>query len=658
MYTVSIDIGSTFTHGIFIHRGEIIEVKVDATPHDIAGCLFECLNQGASKLGFESLDKFMGEISIIRWCSSIAANILAEKTGPKLGLIVEKGYSTNLYGSDENQAIGTIIHAGDILEISETPTEEDALILVKQLLEKGVRKIVISLKGAYKDRSTEEKVKQWIEDQYPDHYLGSVPVVVGSDSCRHSNDETRTNYSLIDAYLHEPLAASLFNIEDQLVHDYEFRGDLLVGLNNGGSCRVGKVKPMDTVESGSIMGIFGSAHFAEKYELKKVCTVDIGGTTTKLGVIHDYGPVRLERTELFGLPLDIQSILLRSLFLGGNTVVKVDRKLSGLKIGPESTGGYPGPACYDLGGTEPTVTDALLLLGLIGDNKFLEGERILSSERAAEAIHATITRPLKLGDAREAARLIVDSMLDLLCQELVHTLPNIHQQPVSEYVLFAFGGNGAPVACMLAEKLGIKIVKVFRFGSVFSALGSSMGDVIHVYEEFLENKLSEVRPKEFRNIVASMMHSAEIDLKGECFDSRKAIYTLDVDILDAAIFKTVTVSVGYEDSDLEKAWKRIVQEHGRARVKTIRLKSIFEISKYEPVVSPYQDVSVPYGSKTSSRFAFFHEVPVFLYSNLRNGNRISGPAVVEGGYTTCYIPEGWFWETDEYLNGTVKRVGG
>jgi len=659
VYTIDIDIGGTLTDGVFSDGADITEVKVDTTPHDITVCLFECLNQGALKLGFDSLKELMKETSVIRWSSTVTTNVLAERTGPKMGLIVTKGHGKNLYGFNGSPVIDTIIDADSILEIGEEFTEEEALLLLKALLEKGVRRVVISLKGAYNDRLKEEAIKQWVEDQYPDHYLGAVPVIVGGDICRHPKDETRTNYALINAYTHGPLAVSLFKAEDQLIYDNEFRGNLLVGLNREGSCRIAKAKAMDTVESGPVIGIFGSARFAKEYMLEKVCTLDIGGTTTKFGIIHDSKPVNLERTEFFGIPLDIPSVLLRSVSIGGGTVVKADKKLNGLKIGPESTGGYPGPACYDLGGKEATITDSLLILGIINPDNFLGGERMLNLTKAVEAIEANVSKPLNLGSAKEAAKLIFDKSLDQLTQGFVHTFQEINNEPDTDYVLFAFGGNGALFACLLAERLGINTVKVFRFGSVFSALGSSMSDVTHVYEEFLEKKLTDIKPEELRNTLMLMIRSAEMDLKGERFDPSKASYTLEVDVLEGGnTFKTFSLPTGPGSPEIEKAWEKILQEYGDVRAKALRLKSIFSISKYQPISFPQDGEIIANNAKKGERTVFSTGVPVLEYKILKNGNIINGPAVVEGDNTTYYIPEGWLWETDEYLNATIKRHGG
>ena len=264
-------------------------------------------------------------------------------------------------------------------------------------------------------------MKEWIEDQYPDHYLGAVPVVVGSEICKHPDDDTRTHYALVNSYTHGPLAASLFKAEDQIKYEYGFKGNLLVGLNRGGTCQISKAKAIDTVESGPVLGIFGSARLSRYYGLTKVCSLDIGGTTTKFGIIHNFDPVYSPKTEFFDIPFDIPSVLLRSVSVGGGTIVKGNPKMGGLIIGPESAGGYPGPACYDFGGMEATITDALLILGFINPDNFLSGKRRLKRENAEKAIEENVAKPLGITNVTKAAKLILESALDSLAISVSYT---------------------------------------------------------------------------------------------------------------------------------------------------------------------------------------------------------------------------------------------
>ncbi len=651
MYTIDIDVGGTLTDGIFSDGIEITEVKVDTTPHDLTVCLVECLSEGAQRLGFQGITELMKRTKVLRWSSTVTTNVLAERKGPKLGLMVTEGNKLNLYRTEVSPAIGSIIDDTNIIELKEEPTEDEVLLSLKQLLEKGVRRVVLSLRGG----KNEQAIKQWIEDQYPDHYLGAVPVVAGGEICNHPDDATRTHYALVNSYTHGPLAVSLFKAEDQIKYEYGFKGNLLVGLNRGGTCQISKAKAIDTVESGPVLGIFGSARYSRNYGFKKVCSLDIGGTTTKFGIIHSFEPVYSPKTEFFEIPFDIPSVLLRSVSIGGGTIIRGNPETGSLDIGPESAGGYPGPACYDLGGSEATITDALLILGFINPDNFLSGKRQLRIENAEKAVKDNVSAVLGIKTLTETAKLILEKSLDFLAMGFRDAFKEIGESSLNDYTLFAFGGNGGLFGALLAERLGVNHVKVFRFGSVFSALASSMTDVGHVYEKFIEAEVSSIDPdKEFRS-VEMMMAEANQDLKGEGFEPTHAIYTIEMDIIVGGD-SLKTVSSAKTDSEaLEKLLHEIQTEYGDVWVKTLRLRSTYEITKYEPAQFPRSSEAPLKEAISGKRSIFSTECGVFTYDLLKHGNTIDGPALVEGGNTTYYVPEGWVWETDKYHNASIRK---
>src|SRR3982074_721809 len=201
-FTVDVDIGGTLTDGLFSDGRRAEMVKVDTTPHDFTVCFFECLNEGARRFGHEDLARFLQEVAVIRWSSTIATNVIAERKGPKLGLLVSRPPVENLYGSGPSPAIGYLV-APQHGEVVGTPVDRaDILRAARQLLERGARRICVSLAGAHLNPRDERLAKTWIEEQYPDHYLGSVPVLLGSDMLHHPDDQTRTHLALINAYVH------------------------------------------------------------------------------------------------------------------------------------------------------------------------------------------------------------------------------------------------------------------------------------------------------------------------------------------------------------------------------------------------------------------------------------------------------------------------
>src|SRR5438105_2460384 len=193
---------------------------------------------------------------------------------------------------------------------------------------------------------------------------------MGSEMAQVHDDATRTHCSLINAYTHTRLASALFQAEDMLKYDEGWDGPLLVGHINGGVARVGKTKALDTIESGPVFGTYASAYLARRYALSDVVCLDVGGTTAKASIVLGGEPLFTRDGDIFGIPVHAPLPLLRSAVLGGGSVA---RPAAGgtVRLGPDSMGAAPGPACYGLGGDQATVTDAFLLLGWLDPARFL-----------------------------------------------------------------------------------------------------------------------------------------------------------------------------------------------------------------------------------------------------------------------------------------------
>ncbi len=291
MYSIDIDVGGTLTDGIFSDGSRLVCAKVDTTAHDLTVCLFDCLTQGATQLGFADLTSFLEQVELLRWSTTITSNVLAEGRGPKIGLMVTKGHEKDLYGSQKvSPVLNKVVSECNVTGM-ESAGGAEILGAVRSLLENGVRRICISLKGALQNPEQELRIKRVIEEQYPDHFLGSVPVLAGSDICKNTDDMTRTYYALINAYTHSALAATLFKAEDELRYSQGYLRAFLVSHINGGVAGVSKTRAIDTMESGPILGIYGTSYLAKVYGVQHVIALDVGGTTAKVGVIQNGEPV-------------------------------------------------------------------------------------------------------------------------------------------------------------------------------------------------------------------------------------------------------------------------------------------------------------------------------------------------------------------------------
>lgn len=663
MYTVDIDIGGTLTDGLIYDGSNALAVKVDTTPHDFTVCFMDCLHKSAEKAGFENLSDFLAEVEVLRWSSTITTNVLAEKKGPKLGLLVAKGQEANFYGREQSATLGEIIDPENVIGLENDSTDEELLGVVKKLLENGVRRICISLNGALFDDSRERRIKKIIQDQYLDHYVGAVPVLTGSELIKHPDDQTRTHMALINAYIHGPLAVTLFKAEDEVKDKYAYERPLLIGNVAGGVARISKTRAADTLESGPIFGIHGSAYYARKYGLENVVSLDVGGTTSKVGVIKSGRPLLSENNDILGIPVKTPAILLRSNSIGGGSIARVGKGKK-LTLGPESMGAYPGPACYDMGGEEPTLTDAFVVLGLVNPEFFLQGQRNLDVGKAIRVITDKTASPLGIS-VKDAAEAIVDVAAREIAAKVSETLGEAGVDGVKQFGMFAFGGNGALLANPVAAKLGIKNVWLFNLGPVFSTLGSSVSDITHRYEHAFFIPIQKGLEPNVLSAVKDMLEEGKRDLRGEGFDFNEGTFVLEVELEQAGSKNNFEIALETADTtkQLEKliAWWQSNLADSVGLLRFIRLTTQYAMAKYEPQMAEEAGTAVHECVK-DQRMLFWDQqeitATIYDWEKLTYGNEVEGPAVIEGSLTTYFVQPGWILKVDQFHNGLLYQKEG
>jgi N-methylhydantoinase A/oxoprolinase/acetone carboxylase beta subunit len=660
MFTVDIDTGGTMTDALVSDGKALQAFKVDTTPHDYTVSFRECLSEAARHFGFPSVSKFLDEVKLIRWSSTITSNVLGERRGAKVGLLVSKGHEHGLYGKGTSPVVDELVAEENVIGLPPQSTAQDVLAAVKRLLEDGVRRICISLQGTFPDSQAETEVKRIIERQYPDHYLGAVPVVLGSEMAQTPHDTTRTHYSLINSYVHSQLAASLFNAEDILKYEERWDGPLLIGHTNGGVARIGKTKAVDTIESGPVFGTFGGAYFARAYGNKNALCFDVGGTTTKASVIREGEPLFQRKGDLVAIPVESSLAVLRSAVLGGGSIARPDKD-GEVSLGPESMGASPGPACYGLGGAEATLTDALLVLGLLDPAAFLGGRRMLNVERAKQAIEAKLATPLGVSVER-AAELVRDEAVSVMADLVESTLSEAGLD-ASAVSLFAYGGNGPLFGALVAERLGTPDVVVFWLSPVFSAFGSAISDVVHVYERGINADLADPgADARVDEAVQAMRAVAARDLNAEGFSLDRSRTVLEADLTDgkSAVVTVRTSGNGHDLSAaaLSKAAQQQPGAKGRRPdtvVQAIRLKTTYPIGAYElPRSAKTTAEPKSSGSRKVVLSGNAVDTQICLWRDLPVGSSIAGPAVVSAETLTCLVPPHWTLTIDEYGNGRLR----
>lgn len=632
MFNIDIDTGGTMTDGLVSGSGQVLSLKVETTPHDVTIAFVDILEAARAALDFPDLRSLLAEVEVIRWSSTITSNVLAQRVGPKLGLLVSAGHEEDLYDASAAETVlGSIIAPEDITGIPDDADEASVRQAIKSLLDRGIRRINVSLEGAFPDPSAEQRIVEMITSEYPDHFLGSIPALAGSDVVLRPYDETRTIASLINAYVHPALATTLYRAEEIVRDQHGWTGNVLIGHINGGVARIGKTKAFDTIESGPLFGTHACATAASAHGEDKVIAIDVGGTTAKVSAVVDGAVATKESGDFFDIPLRLDLPVLRSIALGGGSVAKgVDGKVV---LGPESMGAAPGPACYGLGGRKATITDAFVAAGFVSPTAFLGGKRTLDVDRARAALEKHVGAELGVG-AEQAAQAVLTQAWDDVAQLARETAEEVGWDP-SECAVYAYGGNGPLFVTEVADRLGARSARFFRYGSVYSAYGSAISDVVHVYESAI------VAEADLDDVGEELLGLAHRDLRGEGFDPANATF-----VWEPRNASGTGRAEGGKPSDGLKGVE------GRPRLLT--LTASHPLPRLQQPEVEGSDTGVagtrpsPYGP--DGTLDIFEEAAVV-------DQHLEGPLLVDGGSYTWLVTDGWSLSTDSRGDAALTRKG-
>ncbi len=677
-FTVDIDTGGTFTDGFFTGDGQMMKVKVDTTPHDLTECFGNCIAEGAKSFSMSAAE-MLRNTEVVRFSSTIGSNTMITRSGPKVGLIVTKGYEDTIYGKekDKNPLFDFILSPPMVIGVDEeidargklvkAPDEEEARAAVKELLQHGARVIVVSLSRATMNNANERRVREIITDVYPSHYLGAVPILLSTEVSASPSDALRTNTAVVNAYLHRDMVRFLYKAKEQLMK-MGYRKPLLVVHSGGGAARVAKTVAVQTWGSGPAGGLAGAVFMSRLYGVKNAVTMDVGGTSTDIGLVvgggynFDYEPV------IEGVRLSLPIIELVSIEGGGGSIIRPRLDSKAVQVGPESAGALPGPAAYDLGGTEPTVTDACIVLGYIDPDYFLGGRKKLNQENARQVIDKKVAGPLGL--SMEQASLMIVKETALLSADTLKEIMSRRGVQAKDCVLFAFGGAGGIFCYGVASQLGIAQIYSFSLSPVFSAFGVSTMDVLHRYESAKtvtlrsggSNYLS--RLDDFNSVARHLEDTALRDMRGEGFDPYKVTFSLELEIAapdGSHLVQSPRVLLeSVEDvKAICDAYTRQFAGGTDIVVRLFRLNATAPVSHYQfPEYSPAgEDPEAAYKSRRKVYWeGGFAETNVYEQRRLQYGNVVIGPAIIESEYTTLLVPPQQKYTVDRFLNGILEKA--
>ena len=496
---IGVDIGGTFTDHVLYDEesGEVHTFKTPSTPEDLSLCVLEGIKRFAEERS--------GGVEGLAWVShgtTVNTNAILERKGAKCGLITTKGFRDVLEIGRQNRPkfydvyadrptpliprhlrLGVEERVNSKGEVLVPLREEDVYSAVEFFKGEGVQAIAVCLLNSYINPINERRIRSILEEAYAEAFL-----TISSELSPEFREFERSSTTATAAYVGPTFQLYVGRLLQALAKELNPPPRLYIMQSSGGmsSAETATRRPHLTIESGPAAGVLAAVALGQRLGLKDLISFDMGGTTAKASLIRDGTPSMLgmlevggEATGFFGvritgLPVKAPAIDLVECSAGGGSIVWVDS--AGLmKVGPESAGAVPGPVCYNAGGTEPTVTDAHVVLGRIAPEFFLGGRITISREMAEEALKQKIGQRLNM-ESYEAAQ----GVLDVVNANMVRILRLVSVTrgfDPRQFTLVAYGGAGALHACDLAQELGIQRIIIPPTPGLFSAMGLVSSDI-------------------------------------------------------------------------------------------------------------------------------------------------------------------------------------
>jgi N-methylhydantoinase A/acetophenone carboxylase len=546
---------------------------------------------------------------------------------------------------------------------------------VRRLVDRGARAFVVSLLWSFVNPEHEKAVKRIIREEYRDYHVGYLPVILSSEVVSRLGEYGRTNTAILDAYLQRSMQIELSGTWDKL-RERGYRGPFFMIHNTGGCADLFKTTASRTYNGGPIAGLIGARDIAKLLGAHNVVTADVGGTSFDIGLVVRDSVRNYEFNPIIDQWM-VSTTMLQSLSIGagGGSIAGLNDALGGrLEVGPRSAGSYPGPVAYQLGGTEPTVTDANLVLGYLSPDAFFAGRMQLDKEAAEEAIKTTIADPLNVSTVEAAAlirRIIDDKMASAIRKEVT-----LRGYRPTDFTLFAFGGGGPTHAAGYMGEIPRAVM--FPFSPVFCAYGSSIMDVVHLYER--SHRMMLLAPltgqpaidfDAFNGLVKELMEEARKELAAEGLSWDDATVSLELDCLYGGQIHSKRASSPMlfvsSDGDVRAVYERFEQEFSEAfSPLAVNVPGGVYIDTFVlRVAVPGQELNLPElpmaegeAAPAAHRQAFFDgwvETPVYELEALKPGHSLLGPAIVQAAYTTAVIPPGHRFHVDKHGLGILDR---
>jgi N-methylhydantoinase A len=691
-YIVGVDIGGTFTDCVVVDEtGRVTIGKSLSTPADFSQGALNAAGDAAKNLGLGSAAELLASTRLFFHACTIGDNTLITRAGAKTGLILTKGFGDTLHmmrgkiaeGLTENEIAHRsaldkptpFVPRNLVEEITERVDYKGAELIrldveateraLERLAAKGVESVAVCFLWSILNDAHEKQLAAILQQKYPNMFF-----TLSSDVAPYLGEFERAATTVFNAYIGPKISSYLQNLKG-ILRSKGLKRDPLIMQAYGGVLDIEATckNAVGIIESGPAAGIVGTRFLGEHIGENNILATDMGGTTFKVSVVRDgvierdYKPVILRHSILS------TKIWVESIGAGGGSIAWIDADTGLLKVGPQGAGASPGPVCYDVGGTEPTVSDADLILGYLNPDYFLGGRMKLNKAKTLDAVCEKIAKPLKMSEVEAASgiyRIANSHMSDLIRKA---TVEKGHDP--RNFVLFAFGGAAPVHASRYAAELGIRQVVIPLTASVHGATGLISSDVVYEYGKS-DHVVVPVAPARVNENFAGVLQRALADLRAAGFAESDVQVMRSVDMRYRYQVHELNVPFApgsgvITDGDMDELYGRFDALYEKAfgqgsgyreagkEILTFRMTATGLLKKPEikAEVARFSDGAQ---AVKGNRDVYFEEAkkfvatPVYDFVKMHPGVTIAGPAIIETPVTTVVVNPNDRAAMDEYRN--------
>jgi N-methylhydantoinase A len=649
---LGVDVGGTFTDVVLLTDGAVTTAKVPTTPADQSEGVLRGIERACDAAGVApaAVDEF-------RHAMTVSTNALLEGEGAETALVTTAGFADVLaIGRQDRPALydltaeqpDPLVPADRRYEIDERATpdgieeavDEAAVRDLADRLPAAVESVAVCLLHAYAHPDNEQQVARVLREELDATVTSSHEVLPTF------REYERTATTAADARVTPLIDSYVGTLEDRAA-DRGLPAPWIM-QSNGGIADPATVRAhaVTTALSGPAAGVVGASLF-EPPDSEGVISFDMGGTSTDVGLVRDGAVERTTEARIGGHPIGVPMVDVETVGAGGGSIAHVDAG-GALRVGPQSAGAQPGPACYGRGGDEPTVTDACLVRGYLGDGTDLGGDVSLDGEAARDVI-ADLADAAGLDDPQSTARGVYDVATARMARAIRRVTVEQGHDPRG-FDLVAFGGAGPMFAAALADRLGVERVRIPQANGVLSALGLLAADEHHDAVRTDRRRLAEADP----DAIAAEFETLASSVLDQTSDPDEATVTRGLDCRYAGQSHELSVALdgAFDPTAVASQFHAL---HERARgfaledepVEVVGLRASATVAGERPTISHDGTESEPTRSRSVAFANGAQQTPVYDRDRLAAGLAIDGPAVCEGGESTVVVPPAWRATVDD-----------